>query len=644
MIKAVAGGGGRGMRAVTDAGRARGGLRRAAASEARPRSATATVYVEQLPAARPPHRGAGARRRHRRGRRTWASASAASSAATRSWSRSPRRPGCRPRCASGCIDGGRGAWRRRVALRAASAPSSSCVDAPTTTDPVRLHRGQRPPAGRAHGHRGGHRRRPRRGCSCGSPAGPRWPTSASPRPRAARRAAMPIQLRVNMETMARRRHGPARRRHARRAFELPSGPGVRVDTFGYAGYRTSPRFDSLLAKVIVPRRRAADFADAGRRRPTGRCREFRIEGVATNIGFLQSLLRHPDVVADDVSTPASSRTTLAELVGAAARRPRAAASSTPPAAGAPPPRRPGRRPGRRQRPARRAGPRQGSRRPARGPASPAPGAARRPTVAGAGRHVGRAARRMQGTVVSDRRGRGRRRARRASSSLVMEAMKMEHVIAADVGGHRCARSRVAVGDTVFEGHPLLFVEERRGRRRGAAPPRRPSTSTTSAPTSPRSLERHALRPRRRAGPTPWPGAARPASAPRARTSTTSCDPGTLRRVRPARDRRPAPPPHRRGPDRAHARPTAWSPASAASTASCSATTGAALRGDVLRLHRARRHAGHAEPPQEGPHVRARRAAAAAGRAVRRGRRRPARRHRRPASPASTAWPSPTSAG
>ena len=35
------------------------------------------------------------------------------------------------------------------------------------------------------------------------------------------------------------------------AFEAPSGPGVRVDTFAYAGYAPSPRFDSLLAKVIV---------------------------------------------------------------------------------------------------------------------------------------------------------------------------------------------------------------------------------------------------------------------------------------------------------------------------------------------------------------------------------------------------------
>ena len=35
------------------------------------------------------------------------------------------------------------------------------------------------------------------------------------------------------------------------AFAIPSGPGVRIDTFGYAGYRTNPRYDLLLAKVIA---------------------------------------------------------------------------------------------------------------------------------------------------------------------------------------------------------------------------------------------------------------------------------------------------------------------------------------------------------------------------------------------------------
>ena len=84
-----------------------------------------------------------------------------------------------------------------------------------------------------------------------------------------------IQLRVNMETMT--ADGSAKPGGGTlTVFEPPSGPGVRVDTYGYAGYRTNPNFDSLLAKVIV-HSPSADFADAlaarrtrARRLPAGR--------------------------------------------------------------------------------------------------------------------------------------------------------------------------------------------------------------------------------------------------------------------------------------------------------------------------------------------------------------------------------------
>ena len=68
-----------------------------------------------------------------------------------------------------------------------------------------------------------------------------------------------------------------------------------------------------------------------------------------------------------------------------------------------------------------------------------------------------------------------------------------------------------------------------------------------------------------------------------------------------------------------------------------AIAGEPVRGDVLRLHGPGRHAGDAQPPEEGPPVRDRRAPPAAGGAVRRGRRRAPRRrrhadHRRPGLP------------
>ena len=71
------------------------------------------------------------------------------------------------------------------------------------------------------------------------------------------------------------------------AYEPPSGPGVRVDGFGYNGYQTSTAFDSLLAKVIVSTN-ADNFAAACAKAET--LTEFRIEGLSANTDFLQNIL------------------------------------------------------------------------------------------------------------------------------------------------------------------------------------------------------------------------------------------------------------------------------------------------------------------------------------------------------------------
>ena len=108
-----------------------------------------------------------------------------------------------------------------------------------------------------------------------------------------------LQARVNMETMA--ADGEVRPTGGTlRVFDLPSGPGVRVDTFGYTGYTTNPSFDSLLAKVIVSSD-SARFEDvvAKARRAL---REFRIEGVETNRAFLLALLALPEIEAGHVTT------------------------------------------------------------------------------------------------------------------------------------------------------------------------------------------------------------------------------------------------------------------------------------------------------------------------------------------------------
>ena len=122
-----------------------------------------------------------------------------------------------------------------------------------------------------------------------------------------------MQLRVNMEVMD--ETGATKPTGGTLSmFDLPSGPGVRVDTFGYSGYKTSAAFDSLLAKVIVhsPGRKWPDAVQKAART----LREFRIGGVATNIPFLAAILAHPDFVANRVSTGFIDAHA-AELVGAA---------------------------------------------------------------------------------------------------------------------------------------------------------------------------------------------------------------------------------------------------------------------------------------------------------------------------------------
>ncbi|MCX7063502.1 MAG: carbamoyl-phosphate synthase large subunit, partial [Proteobacteria bacterium] len=115
-----------------------------------------------------------------------------------------------------------------------------------------------------------------------------------PRPRG-----FALQARVNMETMT--DTGDARPTGGTLAtFEPSTGPGVRVDTFGYAGYTTSVSYDSLLAKVIVhsPSKEFPDVLARARRA----LREFSITGVATNLTFLRALLNHRDVIGNVIST------------------------------------------------------------------------------------------------------------------------------------------------------------------------------------------------------------------------------------------------------------------------------------------------------------------------------------------------------
>lgn len=78
-------------------------------------------------------------------------------------------------------------------------------------------------------------------------------------------------------------------------YLAPGGPGVRVDSGAYPGYTISPHYDSMIAKLIVWGATRED-AIAKMKRALA---EFAIEGIKTTIPFHQKLLEHPTFIKGD---------------------------------------------------------------------------------------------------------------------------------------------------------------------------------------------------------------------------------------------------------------------------------------------------------------------------------------------------------
>jgi acetyl-CoA carboxylase biotin carboxylase subunit len=81
-------------------------------------------------------------------------------------------------------------------------------------------------------------------------------------------------------------------------FHLPGGNGVRVDTHAYAGYTVPPFYDSMIAKLIV---HGVDRAEALAKMRLA-LDTFIVQGVTTTIPFLSKVMSHPDFVRGDVHT------------------------------------------------------------------------------------------------------------------------------------------------------------------------------------------------------------------------------------------------------------------------------------------------------------------------------------------------------
>ena len=251
-----------------------------------------------------------------------------------------------------------------------------------------------------------------------------------------------LQARVNLESMM--ADGSARPAGGvLSAYDPPSGPGVRIDGFGYAGYATSARYDPLLAKVIV----AADDLAAAAARARRALSEFKVDGARTNIAFLQALLKSPALTDGELHTryveehaaellaAAGDRVRYFEPAGAQQRRAGTRVDPVDPLAVLD------------LRPGDGAG---GGAAAVAGDAGPRAdfGPGPEGTVAVPAP--------MQGVVISYAVAAGDP-VLPGQPVAVLEALKMEHVVVSTAAGV-VREITLEVGDTIFEGTPVVFIE------------------------------------------------------------------------------------------------------------------------------------------------------------------------------------------
>ena len=265
-----------------------------------------------------------------------------------------------------------------------------------------------------------------------------------------------IQARINMETLG--VDGTVRPAGGTlRSYEAPNGPGVRTDGFGYAGYTTSPMFDSLLAKVIT--HSSSNKFETAVQRSLRALSEFRIEGVATNIPFLMNVLTSTDFIDGSVHTrwvdEKIADLAITDTDSQQKRWIESAEVPIPVAAG------------------QQASPLTGTapvmvdtsdplalfsydRQVKEAEKAELPTEDVVASLVGPDGSIGIGAP-IQGTIIQISVAEGDS-IRAGQEMLIMEAMKMEHVIKADISGI-VKKINVAPGDIIVEGHPLIFVEE-----------------------------------------------------------------------------------------------------------------------------------------------------------------------------------------
>ena len=81
-------------------------------------------------------------------------------------------------------------------------------------------------------------------------------------------------------------------------FQAPGGPGVRWDSHIYQGYTVPPHYDSMVGKLIIHRHTRRQAIDVARRALS----ELTLEGITTTAGLFLRILDHSDFAAGDIDT------------------------------------------------------------------------------------------------------------------------------------------------------------------------------------------------------------------------------------------------------------------------------------------------------------------------------------------------------
>ena len=102
-----------------------------------------------------------------------------------------------------------------------------------------------------------------------------------------------IECRINAENPKTFRPSPG----LIRDFHVPGGLGVRVDSAAYSGYRIPPNYDSLIGKLIVHGKNRTECLMRLRRSLS----EFVIDGIETTIPLFQALVNERDIISGDYS-------------------------------------------------------------------------------------------------------------------------------------------------------------------------------------------------------------------------------------------------------------------------------------------------------------------------------------------------------